>query len=141
MIEIAPGVNISESELNFSFDRSPGPGGQNANKVNTRVTLHFDVGSSMSLSNAQRNHLRQALGNRITQDGVLRIISSKERTQLANRRAALNRFIEVAKDAFKAAKPRKATRAPASAAKKRLDAKTRRGAAKRTRGAGVSFDD
>lgn len=141
MIEIAPGVGISEHELTFSFDRSPGPGGQNVNKTSTRVTLHFDVSGSMSLSGAQKGKVRKALPTRINQDGVLRISSSKERTQLANRRAALNRFIELMVEAFKTTKPRKKTQVPASAQRRRLDGKAKRGVVKRLRGSQVSVDD
>lgn len=141
MIEIAPGVGISEHELKFSFDRSPGPGGQNVNKTSTRVTLHFDVSGSMSLSNAQKNMVRKALATRINQDGVFRIASSKERTQLANRRAAVNRFIELMGKAFDKPKPRKATSPTAASQTKRVDSKTRRGNLKRMRQASISTDD
>lgn len=133
MIEITPEVGISEHELTFSFERSPGPGGQNVNKVNTRVTLHFDVTKSTSLSQHQKGRVRDALTSRIGQDGVLRIVSSRERTQLANRRAAVNRFIELVAGAFVAAKPRVKTRPTASSQRKRVEAKSQRGAVKRTR--------
>jgi ribosome-associated protein len=100
MIDICPGVTVSEHELQFSFDRCPGAGGQNSNKVNTRVTLHFNVSGSTSLSRAQKSQLCESLATRINQDGILRIHSSKERTQLANRRAAVNRFIELMSTTF-----------------------------------------
>jgi len=141
VIEIAPRVGVSEHELTFSFERSPGPGGQNVNKTSTRVTLHFDVAKSTSLSNAQKSRVRKALASRINQDGVLRIVSSRERTQLANRRAAVNRFIELMTEAFHTPKPRKKTRVPPSAQKKRLDAKTYRGAIKRLRQTGITAGD
>lgn len=133
MIEIHPGVGISEHELTFSFERSPGPGGQNVNKVNTRVTLHFDVIKSTSLSHQQKAMLKKSLASRITQEGVLKIISSKERTQLANRRAAVNRFITLMGEAFRVPEPRKKTVPPASAARKRLDCKAQRSCLKRAR--------
>jgi len=108
MIDICPGVTISEHELRFSFERCTGSGGgQSTNKVNTRVTLHFDVSNSTSLSRAQKNAVCQSLATRITQDGILRIHSSKERTQLANRRAAINRFIELMSTAFRKSQARK----------------------------------
>jgi len=133
VIEITPQVGISEHELTFSFERSPGPGGQNVNKVNTRVTLHFDVSRSTSLSHQQKGRVLSALTGRIGQDGVLRIVSSRERTQLANRRAAINRFIELINGAFKTAKPRVKTRPTASSQRKRVDAKAQRGSTKRSR--------
>lgn len=141
MIDICPGVSVSEHEINFTCERSPGPGGQNVNKVNTRVTLLFDVKSSTSLSTQQKNNLHQALNSRINQEGVLRIYSSKERTQLANRRAAVNRFIELLSGALTLPKPRKKTSVPASASRKRVDAKVQRGALKRSRQSKVSIDD
>jgi len=138
VIEINPGIGISEHELTFSFDRTPGPGGQNANKVNTRVTLHFDLHKSTSLSHHQKNLVRKSLGSRIGQDGVLRIVSSKERTQLANRRAAVNRLIMLLSEAFQQPKTRKKTTAPLSAQRKRVDTKVRRGEVKRSRSTKVT---
>ncbi len=133
MIEINHGIGISEHELSFSFERSPGPGGQNVNKVNTRVTLHFDVVKSTSLSHQQKGLLKKSLGGRISQDGVLRIVSSKERTQLANRRAAVNRFISLMSEALEPPKPRKKTVPPLSVDRRRIETKSRRAEVKRTR--------
>ena len=141
MIDICSGVSVSEHELSFSFERSPGPGGQNVNKVNTRVTLHFNVGGSMSLSTAQKALVRKSLSSRIAQDGILRIHSSKERTQLANRRAAVNRFIELLSEAFKVPKTRKPTAVPASSQRKRLDEKVKRATVKRSRQTELVYDD
>lgn len=141
MIQITSGVSISECELRFSFDRSPGPGGQNVNKLNTRVTLEFDVDRSMSLTAAQRTRVRQALASRIGQDGVLRIVSSRERTQLSNRRAAITRFVELLSGAFHVPKTRRKTSVPPAATRARLNDKTRRGALKRSRSAGVGVGE
>ena len=140
MIDIVPGVGISEHELRFSFERSPGPGGQNVNKTSTRVTLHFDIARSMSLSRVQKTRVRKVLASRVNQDGVLRIVSSKERTQLANRRAAVNRLVELVTEALHTPKPRKETRVPPSANKKRLEEKTKRGALKRLRQTRISAE-
>src|SRR5207249_9248168 len=93
----------------------------------------FDVSRSTSLSHHQKDSLKRELGTRIGHDGVLRIVSSKERTQLANRRAAVNRFISLMSDALEPGTPRRKTMAPASAERKRLERKSRRGEAKRTR--------
>ncbi len=140
LIEIAPGLGISERELSFSCDRSPGPGGQNVNKAHTRVTLLFDVNGSMSLSSQQKRKLCENLATRISRDGVLRIVSCKERTQLANRRAAVTRFIELMGQVFATRKTRKPTTAPASADRRRLEAKAQRSEVKQLRRAGVSGD-
>ena len=141
MIDICTGVMVSEHELKFSFERCSGPVGQNVNKVNTRVTLHFNVANSTSLSRVQKTKVCENLATRINQEGVLRIHSSRERTQLANRRAAVNRFIELMTTAFDTPKPRKTTAVPASAVRKRLNGKSRRSEIKRTRQEQISIDD
>ncbi|MDM8007780.1 MAG: alternative ribosome rescue aminoacyl-tRNA hydrolase ArfB [Phycisphaerae bacterium] len=141
MIQIGSGVGVSECELKFSFDRSPGPGGQNVNKVNTRVTLQFDVNRSMSLTASQRTQIRRALASRIGQDGILRVVSSKERTQLGNRRAAVNRFIELLDAAFRTPKPRRKTSPPASVNRQRLQTKANRSELKRSRSAKIAVGE
>jgi ribosome-associated protein len=141
LIEISPGLGISERELTFSCDRSPGPGGQNVNKAHTRVTLLFDVNASLSLSHQQKKRLSESLGSRISRDGVLRVVSCKERTQLANRRAAVNRFIELMGQAFQTQKPRKETAVPASANRRRLNGKAQRSAIKQLRGEDVTVEE
>ena len=133
MIEINPAVSISEHELSFTYDRSPGPGGQNVNKVNTRVTLIFNVNKSVSLSNQQKNLIRGKLASRISLDGILRVSSCKERTQLANRRAAIKRFVELLSKSFDVPAKRKITKVPAGAKQKRIDDKKQRGTLKRSR--------
>jgi ribosome-associated protein len=133
MLRITPRVSISEQELEFSFARSPGPGGQNTNKVNTRVTLLFDVQNSPSLTTSQRKRIKSKLSTRINNQGILRVVSSKERTQLANRRAAVNRFVTLLADALHTPKPRRKTRPPASVNRRRLDTKRKRGQLKQSR--------
>jgi ribosome-associated protein len=133
VIEINPSIGISEHELSFTFERSSGPGGQNVNKVNTRVTLHFDIRRSTSLSHQQKSQVNKVLSSRIGQDGVLKIVSSKERTQLANRRAAVSRFVSLLSEAFHIPTPRKKTCATAGSQRRRVESKVQRGAVKRTR--------
>lgn len=140
MVDIASGVRISEHELQFTAERSPGPGGENVNKTNTRVTLHFDVSGSTSLSGTQKSRIQEELANRINKEGVLKIVSSKERTQLANRRAATSRLIELLKEVFTETKPRRKTKPPASVDAKRLNGKAKRSEVKRLRSA-VSTND
>src|SRR5438477_11093300 len=95
MIQIRPDVAIDESELSFTFTTGAGPGGQNVNKVATRATLHFNVAASPSLTDAQRERLFSRLANRIGANGVLRVVAGQHRTQSANRRAAMDRFVEL----------------------------------------------
>ena len=85
MIEVMPGLSIPESEVRFTTSRSSGPGGQNVNKVETRVTLLFDVVNSPSLSEAQRQGLRDNLKTRITRAGVLRVVAQVHRGDGAHR--------------------------------------------------------
>lgn len=92
ILEITPDLRIPLAELRFSFDRSPGPGGQNVNKTNTRAELRFDLQHSPSLSEEQRQRLTAGLGSRLTQEGFLIILSSRFRTQRQNRVDCLEKF-------------------------------------------------
>ena len=91
-LEILPDLHIPLAELLFSFDRSPGPGGQNVNKTNTRAELRFDLEHSPSLSPAQCERLKAALSSRLSQEGILIIRSSRFRSQLRNREDCLEKF-------------------------------------------------
>ncbi|MDD5562892.1 MAG: alternative ribosome rescue aminoacyl-tRNA hydrolase ArfB [Thermoanaerobaculaceae bacterium] len=133
MIEIAPGFAIPDAELGFAASRSGGPGGQNVNKVATRVTLTFDVGSSPSLTDEQRSRIRSRLARRISKDGVLQVVSQRHRTQGANRAAALARFVELLQAALAADLPRLATRPSRGAKERRVEEKKLRARAKESR--------
>ena len=118
MIEIVPGLALPDAELAFAASRSGGPGGQNVNKVATKVTLSFGVASSPSLTDAQRRRILARLATRISRDGVLRVVSQRHRTQGANRAAALERFVELLREALAEETPRVPTR-PSRAARQR----------------------
>jgi ribosome-associated protein len=141
MIEINDSLSIQEAELSFRFSRSSGPGGQNVNKVSTKVTLLFDVACSPSLSEDQRSLIMRRLGTRITRAGVLRISSQKHRSQSANREASIERFGELLRMALERSRPRRKTRMPKSARERRLEQKKRRGTLKRQRGGGCYKDE
>jgi ribosome-associated protein len=132
-IALAGGVRVPLSDLRFEFSRSGGPGGQNVNKVSTRVTLRFDVGASGALSAEDKARVRVKLSTRMTRDGVLYVVSSKHRTQNANRRAAVERFAELLAGALHREKARKKTRVSHGARKRRVEEKRRRSALKRLR--------
>ncbi len=83
---------IAEDELRFTYSRSSGPGGQNVNRVETRVTLLFDVLGSPSLSEGHKRRIASLLATRINKEGILRVVSQRHRTREANRRAARERF-------------------------------------------------
>ncbi len=133
MVKVSEELEIPDEELVFTTSRSAGPGGQNVNKVNTRVTLRFDVEGSPSLSPEMRSRLRQELGGRIGRSGVLRITSQKFRTQHANKEAARKRLVMLLRKALEEPPPRVPTQAPLEAEERRLAAKKRRSATKRAR--------
>ena len=126
-------VDIDESELDYEFARSSGPGGQNVNKVETKVTLKFDIAASRSLSDLQKSRVADGLASRITRDGVLRVTSQRHRTREANRHAAIARFIELVDDALEERTPRKPTKVSRAANRRRIEGKKRRGQVKRLR--------
>ena len=133
VIEIDEGIAIPEEELAFATSRSGGPGGQNVNKLETRVTLRFDLAGSPSLTAEQKEKLRERLATRITRTGVLHVSAQKHRTQAANREAALARFAELLREGLREEAPRKKTRLPTAARRRRLDEKKRQSEKKRGR--------
>jgi len=133
MLRINDEVEIDESELDYEFARSSGPGGQNVNKVETKVTLKFVVEDSNALSDEQKRRLTEGLANRITKDGVLRVTSQRHRTREANRHAAIGRFIELVDDALEVRAPRKKTKISRAAKRRRIEGKKRRGQIKQMR--------
>src|SRR3989304_7695325 len=92
MIEITNNIHIREDEIVVKASRSGGPGGQNVNKVNTRVTLFFDVANCGALSDVQKRRILARLAGRVDKQGVLRVVCQKFRTQSANRLAAMERL-------------------------------------------------
>jgi len=133
MIKIKDGISIGEDELSFTFSRSSKPGGQNVNKISSRVTLLFDVANSPSLSVEHKNQIMTRLRTRINKDGVLRIVSQRHRRQAANREAAIERFVELLQETLKPIKTRKKTRISSGARKRRLKGKKHRSRLKQER--------
>ena len=140
MIRITDQISIDESELEESFVRSSGPGGQNVNKLSTAVQLRFDVRQSPSLPNDVALRLMKLGGRRITKDGVLVIIAQSHRTQERNRADALDRLTELLRDSLVRPKPRRATKPTFGSKQRRLEGKKRRGNVKAGRNA-RRFDD
>jgi ribosome-associated protein len=141
MIEISKDLTINENELEFTFSRSGGPGGQNVNKVSSRVTLLFDITNSPSLSDSQRQRLLAKLPTRINNKGILRVICQKHRSQSANREEAVIRFIDLLHQALKRKIPRKKTIIPPAAVEKRIDEKKHRGRIKQKRTGKIAWDE
>jgi ribosome-associated protein len=132
-LHIVHGLAIPTEELELSFSRSGGPGGQNVNKVSTRVTLRFDVAGSPSLSAEQKRRIFARLSTRISGAGILQVVSRKSRSQASNRDAAEERFAELLRDALAPKLVRKETASPDSARRDRLKEKRHRSAIKRGR--------
>ncbi len=128
-----PDVHLLESEIAFKISRSGGPGGQNVNKVATKVELDFDVRNSKLLTDEQKKRIELVLASRITNDGVLQIVSQSERSQLKNKQQARERFFNLITECFKVQKRRKPTKMSKGAKERRLTLKKRRGEIKKLR--------
>ncbi|MHC4394684.1 MAG: alternative ribosome rescue aminoacyl-tRNA hydrolase ArfB [Planctomycetota bacterium] len=124
---------IRGDSLIFRFSRSSGPGGQNVNKVNTRVTVFFDVAGSESFSQVQKKQILKQLATRADKNGVIRVVSQKYRTQKANRAVAVERLVELLRGALEKKAVRKKTVVPKKARRKRLEEKKRRSMLKQQR--------
>lgn len=124
---------IPDAELSFRATRSGGPGGQHVNQTSTRVEVRWQVTTSPSLTEAQRERLLDKLSSRIDSRGYIRIVADERRSQLRNREAAVSRLNELVQVALKKPKPRKKTKPPASANRKRLDEKRQRSIQKQQR--------
>jgi ribosome-associated protein len=130
MIPLAGDIVIDESELQWEFVRSGGPGGQNVNKVATAVQLRFDVSGSSSLPPEVKERLTRLAGRRMTSDGVLLIKAQRFRSQERNRVDALERLQEIIGEALRKPKRRIRTRPTASSRMQRLESKRKMAAKK-----------
>jgi ribosome-associated protein len=126
-IPVTRTVSIPRDEIDFRYSRSSGPGGQHAQKSDTRVEAVFEVESSSALSDAQKRRV-------VTKAGpVLRAVAQDERSQWRNRELALERLANALRDALRVERPRRPTRPTKAAVERRLDEKRRRSATKRLR--------
>jgi len=133
MIKVTDDISIREEDVVLTFSRSSGPGGQKVNKTSTRVTVHFDVTNSDSLTDQQKKRILKRLAGRVTKEGVVRVASQKFRTQKANRKAALEKLAELLSNALKTKPKRRKTSIPLRAKQHRLDQKKRRSRLKQQR--------
>src|SRR3954452_15398666 len=126
MIQVTDRIAIGENELEERFIRASGPGGQNVNKLSTAVQLRFDVRRSPSLREDGRARLERLAGKRLTNDGVLVITAQRHRTQRRNRDEALNRLVELIRQAATPPTPRRPTRPTTASKERRPQGKKRR---------------
>ena len=133
MIEIEPGLEAPDSELEFVYIRSPGPGGQNVNKVASAVQLRFHAAESTLLDEWARVRFATLAGRRLSRDGWLVLSAHRHRTQEGNRRDALARLAELITAARERPKPRRATKPTRGSRERRLEGKKQRTAVKRLR--------
>ena len=131
---------IPAAELFFSYSRSSGKGGQHVNKVNTKVSLIFDLEASPSLTEEQKTLLKQRLGNRLNKQGILRLDGDRQRSQRGNQEEVVQRFLNLLRDSLYIQKTRKKTRPSFKAKQERLQIKKQRSRLKRQR-AKRSFEE
>ena len=116
-------ADLLSAELVFTTSRSGGPGGQNVNKVNSKVTLHFDVAASQVLTQEEKDIIARKLSSKINREGVLTISAQESRSQLNNKQTVVEKFNSVIAKAFEKRKARKATKPGKSAVQARIKKK------------------
>lgn len=133
-LRITPHLLIPLSEITFRTSRSGGPGGQNVNKLETKVEILFDVLRSPFLTELQRSIILERLKDRIDSSGVMRVTAQQSRSQYQNKQLALERLLHLLRTALRPRKPRIKTKPTRGAKERRMQAKRHRSEKKRLRG-------
>jgi ribosome-associated protein len=139
MLRISRDLTIDENDIDISFVRASGPGGQNVNKLSTAAQLRFDTGR-VALAPDAVARLNWLAGSRMTKDGVIVIHAQRFRTQERNRADAIDRLLELLREAAIRPTPRRPTKPTLGSKKRRIEGKKRRSDVKAKRGS-VGFDD
>ena len=133
MMKTSGSLKNLASELSFKTSRSGGSGGQNVNKVSTKVELNFDIADSHFLTEEQKNKLFEKLSHHITKEGILQIVSQTERTQLGNKNKTIDKFYKLLEKAFYIPKKRRPTKPSKASKEKRLITKKKHSEIKKLR--------
>lgn len=140
MIKITNSILLNDDEIVESFIRSPGPGGQNVNKVETAVQIRFDARQCSALNDGVYQRLKNLASHLITAEGVLVITANKFRSQARNRQDALDRLTDLIRKAAIIPKSRRATKPTRASKTRRLEGKKHQGKVKKMRGKKISHD-
>lgn len=133
MITVTANISLSEDEISYQFIRSPGPGGQNVNKVESGVQIRFSAKSCPALNEAVFQRLKKIAGSRMTMDGVIILTATRYRSQIRNKEDGVERLVELIKKAAFTPKKRRVTRPTRASKQRRLDSKKRQGSLKKLR--------